>query len=761
MSHAVHGVRSRVRVNGSETPSGIPWFGFARYLDGSHVDLSQVTQVVAQSAAHVAAQLASLLDEGREAHDGDVIVDITADDAHLLPSAELDVLAELSIRYRCVIGVHPGEGRATEVFARFPNAVIVQPTLVGHDGLRQLLAALDVPTDRHTKVLQQSSGLPGVARAIAIGGPMHQAMFVRYDALASQLDPASRAWVVRAELAPTDEDRLLLPPPPDQLVSLFLADEHARRCHITPLVDRVLMSSQNTLRNVREELAAILTDPISRAQLLRDNGEDADAAAVALAHVEGEPDPDRRATLLACATTTPTRSLSAASALLQRERPDEASTVLQQLTGDSDVVHAVDRTRLEAQLARQLELPDRWQLVSRMFDGPLSNELTRQSNWFAGVPLPLPSIDAPLPRPEAVDDLDVARLAWNHALIGVIDSDIAERSDRYFHWQNAATELRREASVNQSWLTMLGQAEALHRLATTGPSSDIVDLLIATATPSLPRALLDACRVLALADAGDSSNSLAVTPTVAPTAPVERSLWAWARAEAEYAAGHPLAAIRAAQGAEEFHGIAAVLARACAAWAALDVSEVRAAPPSATAASGWLLSGTISETRTVAAFAALLSADSIDSASALEVSADFQRLADRWQGWYVRAELRCRWAAGEASRLAGSADAIDQLSMAEELAERAGLAPLLQRIRRSLRLAGVRRTGRRTTSTGPLSAREFEVIGLVGKGLSTRTIATRLGISPATVETQVASVMAKFGVRSRLQAALQAQKLQS
>jgi DNA-binding NarL/FixJ family response regulator len=52
-----------------------------------------------------------------------------------------------------------------------------------------------------------------------------------------------------------------------------------------------------------------------------------------------------------------------------------------------------------------------------------------------------------------------------------------------------------------------------------------------------------------------------------------------------------------------------------------------------------------------------------------------------------------------------------------------------------------------------ISPREEEVLALLADGLTDREIATRLGISPRTVETHVGSLLYKLGVRNRAQAA--------
>lgn len=146
----------------------------------------------------------------------------------------------------------------------------------------------------------------------------------------------------------------------------------------------------------------------------------------------------------------------------------------------------------------------------------------------------------------------------------------------------------------------------------------------------------------------------------------------------------------------------------------------------------------------------LLAAGDFDAAAAT-----FAAAADAFQPYHRRSELRCRWATGEALRRGGRIpEALKALEHAEHLAGDRWV-PLGGRIRRSLRLAGARRSARRREA-GTLTAREREILELVAAGLTNSQIAARLGITSRTVATLLANAAAKLGTRSRVQTALRA-----
>ena len=59
-------------------------------------------------------------------------------------------------------------------------------------------------------------------------------------------------------------------------------------------------------------------------------------------------------------------------------------------------------------------------------------------------------------------------------------------------------------------------------------------------------------------------------------------------------------------------------------------------------------------------------------------------------------------------------------------------------------------------ATDPLTPREREVLGLIGRGMANKVIARELSLSEKTVKAHVSSILAKLGVSDRTQAALYA-----
>jgi DNA-binding NarL/FixJ family response regulator len=111
------------------------------------------------------------------------------------------------------------------------------------------------------------------------------------------------------------------------------------------------------------------------------------------------------------------------------------------------------------------------------------------------------------------------------------------------------------------------------------------------------------------------------------------------------------------------------------------------------------------------------------------------------------------------------------------LVERSGGAEVLSSALRSLAAgesafesgqerAALRQLGRMARQARDISevvpsitARERDVLGLISEGLSTRQVASRLNLSPKTVETHIGKLYRKLGARTRVQALSRAVEL--
>jgi DNA-binding CsgD family transcriptional regulator len=139
---------------------------------------------------------------------------------------------------------------------------------------------------------------------------------------------------------------------------------------------------------------------------------------------------------------------------------------------------------------------------------------------------------------------------------------------------------------------------------------------------------------------------------------------------------------------------------------------------------------------------------------ALLLAGEWERAVEYWT------ELDCPYEAAFA-RAEG-----DEPSLRAALAElqRLGAYPAAQLVAARLRERGVRaaaRAPRAATRANPaqLTSREVEVLRLVATGLRNAEIASRLVVSPKTVEHHVSAILRKLGVRSRHEAVTEAQRL--
>lgn len=119
-----------------------------------------------------------------------------------------------------------------------------------------------------------------------------------------------------------------------------------------------------------------------------------------------------------------------------------------------------------------------------------------------------------------------------------------------------------------------------------------------------------------------------------------------------------------------------------------------------------------------------------------------------------RAEAPVQATAGDPYEEAIGLYEADQLERAVDILESLGDGCLIHLVRQKLRARAVRGPRSSTRANlGGLTAREIEILSLLDEGLRNADIATRLHVSPKTVDHHVSSVLSKLGVRTRGEAA--------
>jgi DNA-binding CsgD family transcriptional regulator len=125
---------------------------------------------------------------------------------------------------------------------------------------------------------------------------------------------------------------------------------------------------------------------------------------------------------------------------------------------------------------------------------------------------------------------------------------------------------------------------------------------------------------------------------------------------------------------------------------------------------------------------------------------------ERWSNGCERARTELCY--GEfLRRLKRRAEARALLRAALERFDSAGATLWAERARAELRATGERARRRDPSTAGDLTPQELQVARLVSTGLTNRDVAARLFLSPKTIETHLAHVFRKTGVRTRAELA--------
>jgi DNA-binding CsgD family transcriptional regulator len=733
------------------------------------------------------------------------------DDLQWTDPATREVVALLASRIAIVVTVREGDAAAAETLASLESLGVERVRLHGLDDQAATVLARRVHPDATPAQLQglveRAGGNPLLLGELATRGQSSSSVARAIVGQVERLAPADRRALQLLALAdrplPADaigpaaarlRERGLVRVEPDGLL--------VRHALIAEAIVNLLDTERR--RELHARLADIVHDPAERARHLVAAGRRAEAFEVARSALEATTEPRTRAVLLAVAAETSELDASAwrvraAMQLRAIGSPAEAIALLREpIDGDDDlqalgasvlagsldhegrndeawaVIEGARHLRLApaSEGAIELALIEGVVLVNR---GRLDDALAvaERADAAAGDPGSragarerrlaghLAALRLYAGRTDRLDELEQVvaaslkaadgdtaagrsmdlyymTLALRGAAVALaVASRVAERlEDLGFHTR--AAELRAESAQAAIFAGDL-RAALIH-----------VDTMLETPLGLLSRQRLGYNRGLVLGLLGrfeDAERTFMQVEAEATDTFDGRGALSWCWSEVALWSGQPGRALDLAEASlayTAFNDAEFVLPSLARAWAETELGRQPTA--SAVGAPFRGLAGAQPELRGLTAGA---------HGEHTVAAAAFDEAAALWAEFHVPRELLCRWAAAEARRRAGDLDhAVPELEETLAAADAIGFEPLSARIRRSLRLGGVRVAARR--GHGPvaiLTAREAEVAGLVEQGLSNGEIARRLGLGRPTVVRLVASAMAKLGLERRAQLA--------
>ncbi len=133
----------------------------------------------------------------------------------------------------------------------------------------------------------------------------------------------------------------------------------------------------------------------------------------------------------------------------------------------------------------------------------------------------------------------------------------------------------------------------------------------------------------------------------------------------------------------------------------------------------------------------------------LQIKGEWKAAAELWK------ELQCPFE----QAMALSEGNEKSMKEAIEILDQLGASATSQLIKQKMRESGIRsipKGPRKSTRQNPagLTARQLEILDLLGKGLSNSEISSRLYISPKTVDHHVSAILSKLNIHSRFEAAV-------
>lgn len=651
-------------------------------------------------------------------------------------------------------------------------------------------------------LVRRAAGNPLLLEELARGSESASAFGRALEARREALAPDARGGLDLLAIAGRPLPRKAVPGAADLIrAGLALAGGEQIEIRHALLAESIRASLVPEERRAAHEAAArIVDDPAERSRHLLDAGDASAAAEAALSALPATSDPRQRAALLvvaAEATGSAEHRLAAANALTGLSDYSGVLAVLQNLPGGAatSIIEEADVLRARATF-RTGRATEAWEMVSRAREeqrDPSSKAAARLASEVGGLLInlhadpsaslaylerQLPNFPAASPdwyrvaalletvrlynglRPDldlmvraAEDGLRTGEIDAPGRIINVYKAILVERGARAgleyaisqigsverLGFVTQALDLRAEATQSAIYAGEFPTALAMADLVLELPAS-----FRARHQAAIRRADALAClgefelARASVAEAAPSSHGDRLDRAEALMSSLEIAYWGGLTGQA-------------AELADSLGGMTAdieanlALPLLTGAWADLDLGRLIRRVPLVDFPA---LAGLPHE---VAGIHCLATGASEDAA------ARFDTAAERWSGFIEPRALVCRWAAGEALRRAGATGAcVERLRSAEVLATAMRFAPLLARIRRSLRLAGVRvaASSRPSAPAGlELTPRELELARLVEQGLSNIEIARRLGLGRPTVARMMASAMGKLGVDRRAQLA--------